>query len=140
MRIVGIVFLSCAMAGLARTSVLIATHKSIEVHRPIPEPSALVKVSLPSALRLHGAGALFVDARDAADYLDGHIKGAINVPVGPADRIRLGMSGVSIDRTIVVYCANANCGKAEVIAHALSQLGFINVSVYSAGWDKWPKK
>ena len=45
--------------------------------------------------------AIFIDARAAEAYKDGHIKGAISVPIGSTDDF----STLPKGKTIIVYCS-----------------------------------
>ncbi|MFN8475633.1 MAG: rhodanese-like domain-containing protein [Anaerolineae bacterium] len=45
---------------------------------------------------------LFVDARTAQEYAQGHIKGAVSVPVAEVDKY---LSRLPQDKEIIVYCA-----------------------------------
>ena len=45
---------------------------------------------------------LFVDARTAQEYTQGHVKGAISVPVADVDKY---LSRLPQDKALIVYCA-----------------------------------
>ncbi len=87
-------------------------------------------VSIEEARALNmDASAIFLDVRDAFDYLDSHIPGAASLPLerAPAD-------GTSL--TIVVYCSDESCGKATMVAEKLQQ-GGVEVAVMPSGASGW---
>jgi rhodanese-related sulfurtransferase len=102
------------------------------------KPSAkLSEIDLQTALRLSRTDALFVDARDIPDYNAGHIRGAIVCPATDLSQWHLHLAGIDPSRRIVVYCAQASCGKADYVATFLLANGFTDVSLYRDGWAKW---
>jgi rhodanese-related sulfurtransferase len=100
-------------------------------------PEGVSEIDLRAALKLHDAGALFVDARDYSEYASGHIKRAMCVPASEASLVRMNMAGIAKNRKIVVYCSDVECGRAHYIAAALMQNGFTEVVLYPEGWVKW---
>jgi rhodanese-related sulfurtransferase len=82
------------------------------------------------AMALHASGAaLFIDAREALDYLDGHVPGAANLPVE-----NLPAAGGPVP--LVVYCSDTACGRAEELAGRLAARGF-KVRVMPDGMSGW---
>ncbi len=101
----------------------------------ITEPM-IREVSLEAAIKLHGEGVLFIDAR-AEEYLaDGFISGAI-----ANDDINLLESEIvekiGYDTAFVVYCSDDECGSSEQMAYDLQDLGFMNILVFKGGWKSW---
>jgi len=92
--------------------------------------------------------ATLVDGRTAKEYEEGHIPGAINIPVRdflkgrPPQLDRLDPKGV-----IIVYCEDPNCGTSVIVAEQLrlyglrSKHGFEpdNVRVFTGGYPEWQK-
>lgn len=96
-------------------------------------------ISLAEMKRLFDEGtAIILDARDAAEYAEGHIPGAINIPY---DRIPeyfdILNSQVPMDAHVVVYCRSLTCDFSDQLATELKIIGYQNVSVFSGGWDQW---
>jgi rhodanese-related sulfurtransferase len=96
-------------------------------------------ISLAEMKRLFDEGtAIILDARDAAEYEQGHIPGAINIPY---DRIPeyfdILNSQVPMDAHVVVYCRSLTCDFSDQLATELKIIGYQNVSVFSGGWDQW---
>ena len=81
---------------------------------------------------------LFVDARSQANYEDGHIQGAVSFPVGEFDeRIESFLSLHSPDTRIVTYCSGRTCEDSHHLAQLLSDVGFVEVSVFIDGFPGW---
>jgi rhodanese-related sulfurtransferase len=83
-------------------------------------------------------GLTIVDARSPQAYAEGHLTGAINVPIyaGPAERAER-LAAVSPANRVVVYCQNINCHWAEVIASDIYFRGYQRVCVFPGGWNEW---
>ncbi len=96
-------------------------------------------ISLAEMKRAFDEGsAIILDARDAAEYEQGHIPGAINIPY---DRIPeyfdVLNTQVPMDAHVVVYCRSLTCDFSDQLATELKIIGYRNVSVFSGGWDQW---
>jgi rhodanese-related sulfurtransferase len=99
------------------------------------------EISLREAWSRYQEGtALLVDARDAASFKQGHIKGAWSIPPGETgssssfDEIRiLAQAGL----IVIVYCDGANCTLGPALAQALRQRGVPSVRVMTDGWRRW---
>ena len=82
--------------------------------------------------------ALFVDARSADNYDEGHIKGAISLPVGQFDEyIASFLDRYSSDQPIVTYCSGRTCEDSHNLAQFLSDAGFTNVRIFIDGFPGW---
>jgi len=81
---------------------------------------------------------LFVDARSPDSYADGHIPGALSLPVGQFDeRIESFLNRYSPDTRIVTYCSGRTCEDSHNLARLLSDAGFTRVSVFIDGFPGW---
>jgi rhodanese-related sulfurtransferase len=82
--------------------------------------------------------ALFVDARSPDNYEDGHIPGAVSLPVGQFDeQIESFLDRHSPDTRIVTYCSGRTCEDSHNLARSLSDVGFTHVSVFIDGFPGW---
>jgi len=106
----------------------------------VPDLGQPLRVDVSTVKRFYDAGAaMIVDARDAEDYAQGHIPGALNLPSEQAlsDPARL----EALDpggRPIIVYCGGGACEASMHIAEALIyQAGKRRVLVYEGGWPEW---
>ena len=81
---------------------------------------------------------LFVDARSQDNYEDGHIPGAVSLPVGLFDeQIESFLDRHSPDTRIVTYCSGRTCEDSHNLARLLSDVGFTQVSVFIDGFPGW---
>lgn len=106
----------------------------------VPDTGRPLMVQLPKVKEFWDAkAALIVDARDPAEYAQGHIPGAVNVPADEAisdpDRLEAVDSG---GRPIICYCGGGSCEVSIHLAEALVyQAGKKRVLVFMGGWPDW---
>ncbi|PWU13143.1 MAG: rhodanese [Verrucomicrobia bacterium] len=77
---------------------------------------------------------LVVDVRDEEDYAKGHIPGAINLPRGRWED----PTGLSKERTNILYCYTQTCHLAANAALAFASKGF-PVMEMEGGFEGWKK-
>jgi rhodanese-related sulfurtransferase len=88
------------------------------------------------AMFQHGT-AVFVDARYAAEYRLGHIKGAVNLPYKELDKYIEGLKSIPKDTTVVTYCDGGECKLSIDLALKLAEMGYRHVRIFFAGWTEW---
>jgi rhodanese-related sulfurtransferase len=78
-----------------------------------------------------------VEALPKDSYAEFHLPGAINVPFG--DRFAKDIQAAIPDknRTIIVYCMNAECDASPKAVKRMEKLGYTNVFDYEAGKVDW---
>src|SRR5271155_1245162 len=78
--------------------------------------------------------ALFLDVREADEYAQGAVPGAMHIPRG---FLELQVEGrvPDKDRKIVAYCAGGT--RSALAAQALGQLGYSDVASMAGGFNKW---
>ena len=81
-----------------------------------------------------GQAPLLLDVRHADEYRDGHIAGALNIPVEQLAR-RAGVLGVPRDSEIVVYCVSGH--RAGLAQQTLESLGYSHVRVLEGSLNAW---
>jgi len=99
-------------------------------------------------LSQHRAGIVIVDVRDHGPYLEGHIPGAINIPVNelqskpdaillPEKQLEgiLGSKGLDLDREVVLYGEGGELAYLEY--WMLDYLGMKHVHVLDGGLEEW---
>ncbi len=110
-----------------------------------PELSNLTKdvfnqprlISLTQAYQLYRDKILFVDARDPEEYEDGHIAGAVNLPLFRLDEYKNQISSISKTTPLVTYCEGADCDMSIRLGNELFSKGFKKVFVFFGGWEEW---
>ena len=81
---------------------------------------------------------LFVDVRTVSEYEDGHIEGAILIPVSEIDDR---LSELPRDRPIIVYCNGSSCNRSGAAAEFLINNGFTEVyDLEGIGINEWIEK
>ena len=105
----------------------------------IQQISAMKTISIEDAYDYYTNNkAVFIDARDNAEYREGHIKGAINIPY---DKFQQDYPKyeklLTKDKKIVTYCHGTGCGLSVDVAKDLMAIGYTNVYVMTEGWPGW---
>lgn len=87
------------------------------------------------AARMAGHDApVVLDVRTPAEYRDGHLAGALNIPVDEV-AARSGAIGVKRDQELVVYCKSGK--RAARARDTLQSLGYTNVHLLEGSADAW---
>lgn len=103
-----------------------------------PDGPAAPAMSLEAFKALHAAGgALVVDVRSSASYKDGHIPGAISVPLEEIDRRAGEIREAARDRAIVTYCSCPDEHASAAAARTLIARGLARVSALVGGYPAW---
>lgn len=107
-------------------------------------------VDAAKAKALHDKGALFVDARVAAEYAEKHIKGAVSVvfkevnkkvgKLDPKDEFDLKKLPADKAKAMVFYCNGSPCWRGYKGADAAIKAGYKNVSWFRDGLPAWEEK
>jgi len=77
---------------------------------------------------------LLLDVRTPGEFREGHLAGALNVPVDEV-AARHGVLGVPRDGDIVVYCKSGK--RAARARETLQSLGYSNVKLLEGSADAW---
>jgi rhodanese-related sulfurtransferase len=94
---------------------------------------------------------MVLDARVAAEYADGHIKGAVSVPYREksdkavnfdAGQDEFNLSKLPADKAapVVVYCNGPECWKSYKASILAIKAGHTNVLWYREGYPNWKSK
>jgi len=75
---------------------------------------------------------LLIDVREESEYAEGHIPGAINIPLRTLTQ---NLDKVPADQPVFVYCASGL--RAATALTALGLLGYDNVKSFPPGWKGW---
>ncbi|MDQ0010661.1 rhodanese-related sulfurtransferase [Luteibacter jiangsuensis] len=77
---------------------------------------------------------LLLDVRTPAEYREGHLAGALNVPVDEV-AARHGVLGIPHDRELVVYCKTGK--RAARARETLQSLGYTHVELLDGSANAW---
>ncbi len=81
---------------------------------------------------------LFVDARSRDDYDEGHIKGAVSLPVGQFDeKIDAFLEQYPPEKAIITYCSGRTCEDSHNLAQLLMAVGYMKINVFIDGFPGW---
>jgi rhodanese-related sulfurtransferase len=117
-------------------------------------PATLAGTKLVSAAdvaKVQSSGAVLIDTRVAAEYADGHIKGAINVPYreksakavdfdASQDEFNLAKLPADKAAAIVMFCNGPECWKSFKASAAAIKGGYTNIHWYREGFPEWKSK
>jgi len=81
-----------------------------------------------------------LDARPALFYQLAHVPGAYSLPREDFEasygRLKSLLEKDKSQR-LVVYCSGLSCEDSAIVRQTLLRLNFMNVAVFSGGWDEW---
>mgnify|MGYP006289146487 CR=1 FL=1 len=78
-----------------------------------------------------------VDVLSPEQYKEGHLPGAINVPVGEQFKHSIQQAVPDKGQAVVLYCANKECSASPKAAQQMDELGYERVYDYEAGKADW---
>jgi rhodanese-related sulfurtransferase len=98
-----------------------------------------VWIELDEALKYFNEGtALFIDARDEEEYIEGHIQGAVNVPYGWYLEEHPDLSSFFPDNKILItYCDGADCESSIELAMVMFERGYNGIKIFFGGRQDW---
>ncbi|MCL4378458.1 MAG: rhodanese-like domain-containing protein [Actinobacteria bacterium] len=81
---------------------------------------------------------LIIDVRSIDEYKDGHIKGAVSIPVSDFEKR---IAEIPKDKPIIVYCNGSGCNRSITAAKILVKYGFKKVyNIGGTGINEWKDK
>jgi rhodanese-related sulfurtransferase len=139
------------MLAIVLVSLVCGLASNFIAEKPLPLFKALVKpgpiagaVSFSEVdadfVRQLGADSdsVLVDARPAEIYRQGHIPGAVNLPLSRFDDfITERMEQLRAARLLVVYCSGWSCNDSHDLARRLQDKGFKDLLLYRGGMEDW---
>lgn len=85
--------------------------------------------------------AIFLDARTPAEYDQGHIQGAVNLPWNKVDNyFETVIMTLDPETVVITYCDGKACSLSHDLAGLLKDLGFTRVKVLVNGWTLWKEQ
>ena len=98
--------------------------------------AAYRQISQEEAKEMMDAGdAVVLDVREQSEYDEGHIPGAVLLPVGSIDEDTAAAVIPKKSTTVLVYCRSGN--RSKTAAAALAELGYTGVCEFG-GINTWP--
>lgn len=80
--------------------------------------------------------AAVIDARSPSDFAMGHVRGALNMPVGQKEAYLAQIkSKVGPDELIIIYCNGPHCDSGDRVYEYLASQGYTNMRVFKPGWQ-----
>jgi rhodanese-related sulfurtransferase len=141
-----VIFLAAAAFGIAWNHQLLINAWTGKVLATNPSPavtSGEAPVPLPLGLQqvkefYDRNEATIVDARNRQEFAEGHIRGAVSLPVGEAAGMLAAFKGkVPVTALVVVYCNGYSCHDSKDLADRLVQAGWRQVFVFEGGLPEW---
>ncbi len=98
-------------------------------------------VTLAEAEDLWRAGeTVFLDARAADLYGEGHVPRARSVPAAEIETLLpVLVQRMAKETALVVYCEGGDCQSSLTLAKRLHDEGFKDIRVLSGGWEEWKR-
>jgi rhodanese-related sulfurtransferase len=95
----------------------------------------VTRVDLPELRSLIADGAQLVEVLPVEEYREGHLPGAVSIPLKQLDQQTV--RELDRSRPVVTYCWDWLCDLSPRAAHRLESLGFTRVYEYKAGKVDW---
>lgn len=98
----------------------------------IPEGYLSIKTAEDVATARDTGGAYLIDVRETSEYEEGHIPGAVNIPIR---EITKHLDAIPMDQSVIVYCKSGY--RAAMATAALQTLGYDNVQAFGGSYNAW---
>lgn len=145
------IFFEVILIGVASLVLAVAVNFSrgeglrlLDVYQPGDNPASLPEMEVPpvdletlKAFKDSGM-VLLVDARDEESFRNGHIPGAVNLPLRTREEsFELLRERLSSGITVVTYCVDPGCRDSTFLATWLAERGITDIMVYTGGIEGW---
>ena len=109
-----------------------------EAPKDSPRP---MLVNVDEAYKIYQEGnGIFIDARHDDEFNEGHIKGAICIPLKKLEATPSLVQNIPKDRLIVTYCSGVECEQSIDLGEKLASMGFTKVKIFFSGWLDWQQR
>ncbi len=118
----------------------VAVPAPVKVDLPfVPDLDQPIEVKLANVKKFFDAGAaLFVDAREAPEYAEGHIAGALSVPFDEAVKNPALLEPFKqAGKPLILYCSGGDCELSKDLARNMLADGIRKVLVFTDGLPAW---
>ena len=104
----------------------------------IKHERAIPQLNLEQSAILYASGkALFIDARGESEYRNGHIKGAIWMPLNKPEEFIKNNKSKFKNKILITYCHGVGCRLSNKAANQLYLKGYKKVGIFFGGWNHW---
>ena len=79
-------------------------------------------------------GALLIDVREAEDWEEGHVPGAVHMPRGTIE-LDIEEKAPALDTPIICHCGGGS--RSALVAESLQRMGYTNVKSLVGGFKAW---
>jgi rhodanese-related sulfurtransferase len=110
--------------------------KDLTAKELVEEAKAAIKtISISDANAMYGkSGVVFLDVREADEFKQGHVPGAINIPRGLLE-FQIEQQIPDKNTTIVIYCRSGS--RSALASATLMKMGYKGVLNVDGGWKAW---
>ncbi|MFN3871945.1 MAG: rhodanese-like domain-containing protein [Ignavibacterium sp.] len=105
-----------------------------------PEFKKPLAIKIDKAYQLYKQGVKFIDARMPDEFIEGHIKGALNIPFDGDESYRDILRNIKKDEILVTYCSGTECDLSILLGDELFERGYKKVYIFFGGWNDWLEK
>ena len=95
--------------------------------------SEIREISVEDARKLGKGGAVLVDVREADEFSQGHVPGAVFIPRGQLETTI--EARIPRDQHVVIYCASGN--RSALAAVTLAEMGYASCASMAGGFKGW---
>ena len=111
-----------------------------KVIAPLPAGvSRIDAAALKGLLQKGGDGFVLIDSRPAGRYVQGHLPGAISIPLNELEKDGAQLLPADLNKTLVFYCGGLSCMLSPKSATIAVKLGFKDVRMFPEGEPGWKK-
>jgi rhodanese-related sulfurtransferase len=82
---------------------------------------------------------VFLDARNADEFAEGHIIGSRNIPYLDVFNHFEEITAIPQDTLVVIYCTGPDCELGRELADFMGKMDFKHLYLYDDGWEGWEK-
>lgn len=114
----------------------LATPTTAPATRPATNPAQKISLKQFEQLRAE-KDVVVVDVRSPAEFEEGHIAGAVNIPITPDKPTAFDeqVGKLDKDKRVLVHCAVG--GRSKRAVARMEKLGFQNLSDFAGGMAEW---
>lgn len=107
-----------------------------------PLPAGVTRIAaaeLQQMVKKGGDSFLLVDSRPAGRYIQGHLPGAVSIPLNELEKEGAKLLPADQTKTLIFYCGGLSCMLSPKSATIAVKLGFKDVRMFPEGEPGWKK-